>query len=365
MARHSADVASALMKIGYETLTIAPSCYGGAEYDAAAKFRVHRVKRITCGHIFDDYPKSVIYLFACTLRFSFWRRTGMVIANTWSIAGVAAFLIKKVTGTPYMVFAHGLDVYAPRTSPKMLRLMKLVLKNASVVVANSDFTKALVLEAERNANVVVVNPCVDTMRFAADPGIVPDLQNVRRKIITVARLVRSKGHDTVLKALPKVIERFPDTKYFIIGEGPEAEKLKEVVREFELSQYVIFTGQVDEAELISHYRTCDLFILTSREIEATGEVEGFGIVFLEASACGKPVIGARSGGIQEAIIDKVTGMLVDPLDIYGTSEAIIKLFSDDELRLRLGENGKIRVDKELNMATFAGKLQMVLNHKVK
>ena len=190
-------------------------------------------------------------------------------------------------------------------------------------------------------------------------------QNVRRKIITVARLVRSKGHDTVLKALPKVIERFPDTKYFIIGEGPEAEKLKEVVREFELSQYVIFTGQVDEAELISHYRTCDLFILTSREIEATGEVEGFGIVFLEASACGKPVIGARSGGIQEAIIDKVTGMLVDPLDIYGTSEAIIKLFSDDELRRRLGENGKIRVDKELNMATFAGKLQMVLNHKVK
>ena len=116
--------------------------------------------------------------------------------------------------------------------------------------------------------------------------------------------------------------------------------------------------------LILHYRTCDLFILTSREIETNGEVEGFGIVFLEAGACGKPVIGARSGGIQDAVIDKMTGILVDPSDISGTSEAIIKLLSDEELRNRLGKNGKIRVEKELNMTVFAEKLQMVLTNNL-
>ena len=367
MARHSESVALALKEIGYKTIVIAPSADEDTGYDKCAAFRLYRVRRIVCGHIFDHYLRSVIYFFACALRFCFPRRVNMIIANTWSIAGVAAFLIKKVTGTPYMVFAYGLDVYAPQNSPKMLRLMKLVLKNASVVAAISGFTKALILEAERNANVVVVNPCVDTMRFTADPGIVPDLQDGRHRILTVARLVRSKGHDTVLKALASVVGRFPGLEYFIVGDGPEREYLKGLTGELGLSQCVIFAGEVgaDAPALISYYRACDLFILTSRELSSSGEVEGFGIVFLEAGACAKAVIGSRSGGIPEAVIDGVTGLLVEASDINGTAEAIIKLLSDDGFRRRLGENGKMRVDREMNTAAFAGKLGRILSEAVK
>ena len=298
------------------------------------------------------------------MRFCFPYRVNMIIANTWSIAGVSAFLIHKITGIPYVVFANGFDVYAPKFNQKANWLMRVVLRDAVYVIAISNFTRQLVIKTEKNANTIIINPCVETARFMTDFKIVASLKNSHRKIITVARLVKSKGHDTVLKALPKVIERFPDTKYFIIGEGPEENNLKELARELGLSQYIVFTGQVDEAELILHYRTCDLFILTSREIETNGEVEGFGIVFLEAGACGKPVIGARSGGIQDAVIDKMTGILVDPSDISGTSEAIIKLLSDEELRNRLGKNGKIRVEKELNMTVFAEKLQMVLTNNL-
>jgi len=360
MARLSEGVASALKEIGYEAIVVAPSADEAAAYDKCAAVHVHRMKGISCGHIFDDYPKSVICFFAAALRFSFWRRAGMIVANTWSIAGVAAFIIKKLNGTPYMVFANGLDVYAPRNNPKTLWLMKLVLKNASVVAAISDFTRALVLEAEASANVVVVNPCVDTTRFAAGPGTVLGPQNGRRMILTVARLVRGKGHDIVLKALTGVVGRFPGLEYFIVGDGPERGYLERLTGELGLSRNVIFTGEVDEAALISYYRACDLFIMTSRELEASGECEGFGIVFLEAGACAKAVIGSRSGGIPDAVIDEVTGLLVEESDINGTAEAIIRVLSDDGFRRALGENGKARVDSQMDAAAFAGKLGRIL-----
>jgi phosphatidylinositol alpha-1,6-mannosyltransferase len=361
MARHSADVASAVKETGYEMVVIAPSADRDAEYDAHLTFCVHRMRSLAHAHIFDHYLKSVMLFFAHGLRFSFWPRADIIIANTWSIAGIAAFLIRKVTGAPYIVFAHGLDVYAPRTSPKILRLMKLVLKNASVVVANSDYTRSLVLAAESGAKTVVLNPCVDTGRFMAEPVLVPGLQGTGRKILTVARLVRSKGHDIVLQALAGVVRRFPDLEYFIVGDGPQRERLKGIARELGLTKNVIFTGEVDDAAVISYYRACDIFILTSKELKASGEVEGFGIAFLEAGACAKAVIGSRCGGIPDAVIDGVTGLFVEESDINGTSEAIIKLLSDDNLRRGLGENGKARVDRGLNAGAFAMNLKRILN----
>ncbi len=361
MARLSGDVALALKEDGYEAIVVAPSSDGDAAHDEYSAFRVHRVKGIVNGHIFDHYLRSIVYCFACGLRFCFPRRVSMIITNTWSISGVSAFLIHKITGIPYAVFAHGLDVCAPKHDRKASWLMRAVLRDAVYVIAISGFTRQLVAEIEKKANVVIINPCVDITRFAAGPKAISGPKNVKRKIITVARLVKSKGYDIVLKALPKVIERFPDIEYFIIGDGPEGEHLKALAGELGLSRSVIFTGAIDEAALISYYCLCDLFILTSRELEASGEVEGFGIVFLEAGACAKAVIGSRSGGIPEAVIDGVTGLLVEESDINETAEAIIKLLSDDDLRRRLGDNGKMKVDKEMNTAVFAEKLGRILS----
>ena len=130
-----------------------------------------------------------------------------------------------------------------------------------------------------------------------------------------------------------------------------------------VSRQCHFAGKVDDEKLPSYYQSCNVFILTSREIKERGEAEGFGIVFLEAGACGKPVIGSKSGGIPDALIDSVTGILVDPLDIEGIADAIIRLLSNENLAARLRKNGRKRVEKELNIDRLGERLRAVLGWK--
>lgn len=356
MARHSYDVYMAMKYIGLDPVVIAPSPVDGSgAIDGPA---IHRLKSIKSGRIFDNYFGSVLAFFFRTLRYCLAHEAALVIANTWSIAGVAAFLIKKATGVPYAVFAHGLDVYAPQMSPRVKWLMDIVLENASVVITNSAFTKRLVEEATNRANIVVLNPMVDASRLAsgAGPGGGDD-RGRRKALLTVARLVESKGHDLVIRSLPKVIAAFPDIVYRIVGSGPQETALRKLAAELGVSNQVIFTGEVDEGALTAYYRGCDIFILTSRQIRARGEVEGFGIVFLEAAVFAKPVIAARSGGISDAVLDGVTGLLVDPAEPETIAGAAIKLLSDKGLANRLGEAGRARVEREFGLEPFAEKLK--------
>ena len=359
MARHSESTASALKRIGYEAVVIAPSADGDAAYDKCSAFRVHRIRKIVYGHIFDSYLKSGIYFFGYGLRFCFTRRVNMIIANTWSVAGVAAYLIKKVTGTPYMVFAHGLDIYAPRTSPKALRLMKLVLKDASAVAANSGFTKALVERVEPRAKVLVIHPAADPERFARGTFLKPKVCEGEKVILTVGRLVRSKNHEMVIRAMSEVVRGFPDTVYLIIGEGPEEKALKDLALALDLEDKVVFISGVKDDELAAYYHYCDIFVLASKEISDQSEVEGFGIVFLEAGLCAKPVIGGISGGIPDAVLDGVTGILVDPDSEQSIASAILRLLTETDLAKEMGENGKARVKNDFSIDAFGKKLESI------
>ena len=112
-------------------------------------------------------------------------------------------------------------------------------------------------------------------------------------------------------------------------------------------------------ELSKYYRACDVFIMPSREIPERGDAEGFGIVYLEANACGKPVIGGRSGGVPSAILDGVTGLLVNPLSTEEISGSLRKLLLNNELAKKLGANGRMRVEEELNWDIIANKIQQV------
>ena len=357
MARHSHDVSIALRMMGADHVVIAPSAPGVGEGDNYEGITVYRLKSVTNGRIFNNYFKSVFAFFFCGLRHCLSGKAGLIIANTWSIAGVAALLIRKVTGAPYAVFAYGLDVYAPQASPKALRLMKLVLRNASIVVADSGFTKALVEKAEPRAKAVVIHLVTDPGKFAQGSLPKPKVCEGKRVIITVARLVKSKNHETVIRAMPEVLKAFPDAVYLIIGEGPEEKALKDLARALGLDGNVIFIAGVHGSGLLAYYHSCDIFVLASREIPETGEVEGFGIVFLEAGACAKPVIGGRSGGIPDAVVDGVTGILVDPSDEHAIASAIVRFLTDRELAKKMGENGKRRVENEFNMDVLSKNLE--------
>ncbi len=123
---------------------------------------------------------------------------------------------------------------------------------------------------------------------------------------------------------------------------------------------MIFAGEVKEEEIPLYYMACDLFIMPSYEIKEKGDVEGFGIAYLEANACGKPVIGGRSGGVTDAVIDGETGLLIDPLNINQIAEALIKLLTNSGLARKLGEEGRRRIKKELNWRKIAQEIREII-----
>ena len=164
-----------------------------------------------------------------------------------------------------------------------------------------------------------------------------------RVILTVGRLTPRKGIDTVIRALPSVIERVPNAVYMVVGEGEDRARLEALAAEMGVTDHVLFEGSVPFSQLPSTYNLCDVFVTPSRS--APPSVEGFGIVFLEVNACGKPVIGARSGGIPDAIVDGETGLLVEPDDEPGLAEALISLLSDPARCRALGDAGRARVEQ--------------------
>jgi len=165
-------------------------------------------------------------------------------------------------------------------------------------------------------------------------------------VLTIARLVERKGIDVVIKAMPMVLEAIPNVVYLVIGLGPYKGKLERLARDLGLEGRVIFVGHVSDEELPLYYCACDVFVLVSRTLTDKGEMEGFGIVYLEAGACGKPVVAGRGGGVEEAVEDGVTGLLVDPLDVGEIAEAIVRILKDKELAKRLGENGRKKAMKQ-------------------
>lgn len=358
MARHSSDVATALMKAGEAILVLTMGIEGDKDYDGKTNIPILRLRGIRQKRLFKSYFWSVMVFFAYTFYYCLTHEVKAIFVNTWSIVGIAAFMVKKILRVPYFIFSHGLDVYAPQNNKKVARLMRIVLRNASLVIAGSHFTKQLI-ETMVDTKIRVLHPVVDIARFIRKDDSHKMFEG-KKVLLTVGRLVESKGHEAVIRSLKKVVEKFPDILYCIVGSGPTEESLKILINELGLTNTVIFAGQVDDEKLPSYYQSCNVFIMTSREIKERGEVEGFGIVFLEAGACGKPVIGSKSGGIPDAVIDGVTGILVDPLDIEGIADAIITILSNENLAARLGENGRKRVEKELNINRLGERLKEII-----
>ena len=170
-----------------------------------------------------------------------------------------------------------------------------------------------------------------------------DLQG-KRVILTVARLDARKGHDTVLRALPGVLRVIPNAVYLVVGDGAERRSLEDLVDSLGLRASVIFVGQVSDTELGDYYRLCDVFVQPNCRMP-DGDDEGFGLVFLEAGACCVPVIGGRSGGVPEAVIDGQTGLLVDGNSSQETGDAIIRLLMDRQLAREMARKGFLRAQQ--------------------
>jgi phosphatidylinositol alpha-1,6-mannosyltransferase len=174
-------------------------------------------------------------------------------------------------------------------------------------------------------------------------------------VLTVGRLQKRKGHDHLIQALPAIRSGIPDVLYSIVGDGPERESLQRLVDQLGVQDAVQFRDQIDDTTLLHCYQQCDLFALPNRTVD--GDFEGFGMVLLEAQACGKPVLTGTSGGTGEAMAVDCTGERVDCTDLNRISESITRLLDGRARRSSLGEAGRRLVCERFSWCSLTRQAQ--------
>jgi phosphatidylinositol alpha-1,6-mannosyltransferase len=222
--------------------------------------------------------------------------------------------------------------------------MRRVLRGAEFIIANSQNT-ARILRHEWNLppnRIRLLYPGVDTRRFA------PAARDYNRRVelgwgnrpvvLTVGRLQHRKGHDQMILALHEVRRAIPDVLYAIVGDGEQHQSLTELVEQEGLGNYVNFMGEQDDESLVKCYQECDLFVLPNREISK--DIEGFGMVLLEAQACGKPVVAGNSGGTAETMQIPETGRIVSCDGPNELASVVIELLNDTDLRAQMGTKAR-------------------------
>ncbi len=239
------------------------------------------------------------------------------------------------------LYAHGEEI-AQDYGGRLYSLCKTrFLKRLKQAVSVSRYTGEL-LKDKGVRDVAVIPNAVDTADFfpmEKDPELLSRWGLEGKKIIlTVARLEARKGHDRVLVALQRILTTVPNAHYLVCGTGEESDRLKRMVANMNLQQAVTFVDHVAQSELCRVYNLADLFVMPNRRVES-GVTEGFGIVFLEAGACGVPVIGGNDGGVPDAIVDGETGFLVDGNDVDAIETRLLQLLADDDLNRRMGAAG--------------------------
>lgn len=182
----------------------------------------------------------------------------------------------------------------------------------------------------------------------------------RRVIVSVGRLVHRKGQDKLIESLPKILQSFPEAVLLLVGEGPIKQMLKNTAKQLGVTNNVIFAGRVQHIDLPDYICLGEVFAMPVRSRFAGLEVEGLGIVYLEASACALPVIVGNSGGATDAVIDSVTGLLVDGSDTDQIADAVCKLLTDQSRAKAMGLAGRGWVIENWQINTWSEKFNKLL-----
>jgi len=340
------------------------------EYDGSIDFDIHQGYLIYRKNLISRsewlWPKW-LPLFFCTLKMIKQEKIKKLIVAHILPTGTVALIIKKLFHIPYIVSVHGLDISLSQVSEKKRRLTKRIMSGAESIMANSEYTKGLLLKynlcsAEK---VEVVYPCSNIQDQKVPQKIKENLiarNNLidKKVILTVGRLIERKGHDKLIQALPLVLEKVPNLFYISVGDGPQKKYLQEQVDALKLNDKTNFYYDVLDYELPAFYDLSDVFIMPCREL-TNGDIEGFGIVFLEAGMYDKPVIGGRSGGAVEAVEQGVNGLLVDPNSINEIAQALISLLTNNEKAKTLGQQGHKRVIDKFNWQEQGKKIIEIVN----
>jgi glycosyltransferase involved in cell wall biosynthesis len=261
--------------------------------------------------------------FASQLGFHALKQKPDLVFSTHLNFTPVARLLKKTVGIPYWTVAHGVDAWNINNPG-----LQKALQNADRILAVSHYTRDRLLQEQGldPAKVMVLPNTFDVNQFSLDqkPEYLLNrhrLNSDQPVILTVARLdasERYKGYDQILRALPKILQVIPDVRYVLVGKGSDRPRVEALIQELGLENNTTLTGFIPDEEIHDYYNLCDVFALPSKG-------EGFGIVYLEALACGKPVIGGNKDGAIDALCHGKLGLLVDPDDVDAISNALIEV----------------------------------------
>lgn len=279
--------------------------------------------------------------------------------------GLVAWMVARLIRKPLLVYCHGEELTTWGKGRKF-RTMLWVYHHADANIANSEYTlEEMVRLGVPRESITLIYPGVDTERFRPDLPCDDLKQSIGLKpgqklILSVGRLVRRKGFDQVIRAIPELVGRGIDAHHVLIGIGEDHDYLSGLARELGVAERVHLIGPVSPEDLPRWYNACDVFIMANREIN--GDTEGFGMVFLEAAACRKPAIAGDAGGTGAAVLDGETGYRVDGNRTEDIARALTRILSDPDLSGRLGRNGYDRALAEFSWDQVAIKTQRLVGN---
>lgn len=329
-----------LAERGHDVRVVGPRAEGDRILDPECPFCVWRFPGYEWGTLrllpFICWSKAALFLF----------RPDVVLPMTIAYGGWLCLVMRTMLRYRYVTVAYAYEFLKVRRNPLLRGLYRRIYARSEFTIAISRYTES---------QLVAFGVAGDAIRIL-HPGVVatrderPHPRDPRSPhpptLGTCGRIIRRKGHDTVIRALPEILACVPDAVYRIAGDGPERRRLHALAGDLGVAGHVEFLGEVPDAELPDFYRSLDVFVMPSRDDRTSGHAEGFGIVYLEAAVAGVPSIGARTGGIPEAIVDGETGLLVAPDAPEALADAVIQMLTDEHRRRQFGDRAEERALRE-------------------
>ena len=290
------------------------------------------------------------------------------IKTVWfGAAAPLALMAKQLRtsgATNIVALSHGHEIWWAKI-PVLKQLLRKIIKDVDHLGYLGQFTKGeIAKDSNQIDKFVQIAPGIDTDHFMPKSARADLIKKYRledrRVIVSVGRLVHRKGQDKLIESLPKILQSFPDAVLLLVGEGPIKQMLKNTAKQLGVTNQVIFAGRVQHIDLPDYICLGEVFAMPVRSRFAGLEVEGLGIVYLEASACALPVIVGNSGGATDAVIDGVTGLLVNGSDTDQIADAVCKLLTDQSRAKAMGLAGRGWVIENWQINTWSEKFNKLL-----
>jgi phosphatidylinositol alpha-1,6-mannosyltransferase len=325
---------------GKEIHIVTADVPGAAEVDAAHPNTIHRLNLKRVPWLRPESLAMYARFFFKSLVLALTHRFDAVHAFRALPEGLVAWAVARLTFRPVVIYAHGEELTTWGRGGKY-KVMRYALRHANRVIANSEHTRDTLLDMGVDparitiiypgVDVSVFHPGLDTTGLRESLGIRPD----EKLLFSVGRLSRRKGFDQMVRAVAQLRAEGIPLRYVIAGIGEDADYLDSLIAEHNVQDIVHRIGSVSETDLPGWMNACDVFAMPNREIN--GDNEGFGMVFIEAAACGKPSLAGDAGGTASAVLHEQTGLRVDGVDAANVAQGLRQLLSRPGWMRELGQ----------------------------